>query len=66
MRNAFISPIVLTAAMTESMCLAAKRLPCGEPPACTRTGRPCGGRAVLSGPREEKKRPLKSIARTFV
>ena len=34
--------------------VAANSSPAGEPPACTSTGQPCGGRGCSSAPRTEK------------
>jgi hypothetical protein len=44
---------------------AANCRPRGEPPACTSTGWPWGGRATFNGPRERNQRPSKSTVCTL-
>ena len=40
-------------------------MPCGELPACTSTGCPCGLGTLVSGPRTSKKSPWWSMACTL-
>ena len=50
--------MLFSAVNTASAVSAASCLPDFDAPACTITGQPCGGRAMLSGPFTEKNSPL--------
>ena len=53
------------AANTISAVSAANCRPASDTPACTITGHPCGGRAMLSGPRTDRYSPLWSSTCIF-